>query len=135
MDVAIIVDSSSSVRRQNFETVKTFLIALVSKISVSHRATHVGVIRYNHKPFLDWDFKSDSAENLANLIEAIKKMVYKPGGTRTDKALEMAESKLFSCAGGERPNVPHVLIVITDGKTSRRSKKYEDVLRPFKVLK
>ena len=97
--------------------------------------THVGVIHYNHKSFLDWDLKNDIAENLALLIEAIKNLKYNPGGTRTDLAMDMAMSKLFTCNGGERPNVPHVVIVITDGKTSRRSKKYKDVLKPFKVKK
>lgn len=132
MDIGFIVDSSSSVRRDNFQVVKTFIINLIKSISVSHNTTHVGFIHYNHKAYLDWNFENDVAQNETLLAAAIIHVTYNPGGTRTDKALEMALSKLFTCDGGERSNVPHVLIVITDGKTSKRSKKYRDVLKPFK---
>ncbi|XP_078373834.1 coadhesin-like [Oculina patagonica] len=129
MDVGIIVDSSSSVRRDNYEHVKTFLIDLVDKMHVSHRMTHVGIIHYNHRAFLDWDFNADVAQNLVALKKAIQNLKYQPGGTRTDRGIEMASKELLP---EDRPDVPHVLLVITDGKTSRRSKKYKDVLKPFK---
>ena len=135
MDVGIIVDSSSSVRRDNFETVKNFLIKLVDKMHVSYRMTHVGVIHYNHKSFLDWNFDSDVAKNAVALKNAIKTLKYEPGGTRTDIALEMGSNEMFKSGKGERPDVPHVMLVITDGKTSKRSKKYNTVLEPFVVIK
>ena len=134
MDVGIVLDSSSSVRRDNFELVKDFLIKLVDKLSVSYRMTHVGVIHYNHNAFLDWNFNSDAAKNAALLKEAIKKLAYKPGGTRTDKGIRKAEYEMFSRGGGERPDVPHILLVITDGKTSKRSEPYKSVLKSFKVI-
>ena len=135
MDVGIIVDSSSSVRRDNFEIVKKFLIALVDKMHVSSRTTHMGVIHYNHNSYLDWNFNSDVAKNAAALKNAIKKLKYQPGGTRTDKGLDLAAKEMFKVGKGERPDVPHVMLVITDGKTSKRSKKYVEVLKPFVVIK
>ena len=133
MDVGIVVDSSSSVRRDNFERVKDFLIALVDKLHVSHRMTHVGMIRYNHRAFLDWSLSSFKAESPAALKVAIKSMSYQPGGTRTDIAMDKAWSGIFKAGSGERPDVPHILLVITDGKTSKRSRKYEEVVKPFVV--
>ena len=135
MDVAIVIDSSSSVRRDNYETVKSFLIDLVDKMHVSHRMTHVGIIHYNHKSFLDWDFSEDKAQNAAALKKAIKNLKYEPGGTRTDRGMNLASKEMFQLGHGERSNVPHVLLVITDGKTSPRSEKYKDVVKPFKVIK
>lgn len=135
MDVGIILDSSSSVRRDNYETVKKFLIKLVDNMDVNQRTTHVGIIHYNHRPFLDWNFNSDVAKNHAALKEAISKLRYQPGGTRTDKGMDLAAAKMFKPEFGERPNVPHVALVITDGKTSLRSKKYSEVLKPFVVIK
>ncbi|KAJ7391347.1 hypothetical protein OS493_018390 [Desmophyllum pertusum] len=132
MDVGIVVDSSSSVRRRNYELVKTFLIDLVDKMHVSTRLTHVAVIHYSHRAYLDWGFSSDRAQNAAALKKAIKVLKYQPGGTRTDKAMELAWNKIFKSGNGERPNVPHVLLIITDGITSRRSKPYPVVLKPFK---
>ena len=135
MDVAIVVDSSSSVRRDNFETVKVFLVKLVDQIHVSHRMTHVAVIHYNHRAMLDWDLSSDRAQNAANLKEGIMGIKYQPGGTRTDKAMESASENIFKTQHGERSNVPHVLLVITDGKTNPSSKSYSVVLKPFQVIR
>ena len=128
------VDSSSSVRRDNYEKVKKFLIDLVDKLHISYSMTHVGIIHYNHKPFLDWDFSDDRAQNAELLKKAIKALKYQPGGTRTDKGMGLASQKIFESGKGERPAVPHVMLVITDGKTSSRSKKYALVLKPFKVI-
>ncbi|KAJ7391354.1 hypothetical protein OS493_018397 [Desmophyllum pertusum] len=132
MDVGIVVDSSSSVRRNNYEKVKDFLIKLVDKMHVSTRLTHVGIIHYNHRSYLDWDFSSDRAQNVEALKKAIKNLKYQPGGTRTDKGMDLAWKDLFKSGNGERPNVPHVLLVLTDGKTSSRSKPYQEVLKPFR---
>ena len=134
MDVAIIVDTSSSVSRRNFDIVKNFLSNLVSGLPVAYRMAHVSVIHYNHRSYLDWDFRSDYAQNLTAFREAILKLIYYGGGTRTDKALEMASAKVFKSSGGSRSYVPHVLLVITDGKTSPKSKPYSVVLKPLKVI-
>ena len=58
---------------------------------------------------------------------------YTGGGTRTDRALELANSALFCPAGGDRSGVSNVLVVITDGKTNPGSKKYNLVLSPLRV--
>ena len=135
MDVGIVVDSSSSVRRDNFEKVKQFLVNLVGKLHVSHSNAHVGVIHYNHRPFLDWDFKADVAQNPIKLKAGILALRYRPGGTRTDRAMDLADEAIFRVAHGERLNVPHIMLVVTDGKTNPGSKAYQDVVKPFEVTK
>lgn len=57
MDVALVIDSSSSVRRENFDKVKEFLVKLVDELDIDDRKTHVGVVRYNHKANLLWDLE------------------------------------------------------------------------------
>ena len=39
--------------------------------------------------------------------------------TRTDLALVMALDKLFTEAGGDRPDKPNVMIILTDGKPTK----------------
>ena len=39
--------------------------------------------------------------------------------TRTDLALIMARDELFTQAGGDRPDKPNVMIVLTDGKPTK----------------
>ncbi|XP_068756342.1 matrilin-2-like isoform X2 [Montipora capricornis] len=131
MDVAIVVDTSSSVKRVNFEVVKTFIEKLVEQMPISSRMSHVAIVSYNHRAYKNWDFLSNNAQYLPSLQEAVSKLNYRPGGTRTDRGMSKA-SELFSPDEGARRDVPHVLIVITDGKTSPKSKPYSEVLKPLK---
>ena len=55
-------------------------------------------------------------------------------GTRTDKALRLADSQLFTAPAGDRPAQPNVLVVITDGRTNpQQSEPYPAVLEPLKA--
>ena len=45
----------------------------------------------------------------------------------------MADSGLFSSAGGDRADKPNVLKVITDGNTNSDRKPYPTVLEPLVV--
>lgn len=130
----MIIDSSSSVRRLNFEKVKAFLVQLVDKLDVDPSMTHVGVIHYNHRSFLDWGLNSEIAQNSALLEQALMKLGYKPGGTRTDRAILKATNELMKDSEGMRSGIPHVILVLTDGKTSSRSIPYPKALEKAKKL-
>jgi len=127
MDVGFVIDSSSSVRRENFGKVKEFMIKMIEEFDISDRKTHVGVIQYNHKSYLLWNLGKKDYYNKDQLKKAIEGIKFKPGGTRTDLALEMAGNQLLG-GPGHRAGVPHILLVLTDGKTSSRSKPYKDIL-------
>jgi hypothetical protein len=53
--------------------------------------------------------------NVASFNEAVDNIPYMGSITRLDKALELAQSDLFSVANGDRPGVPNVLIALVDG--------------------
>lgn len=55
------------------------------------------------------------------------------GGTRTDLALASANSEFFCNHCTQRPSVPKVLLVLTDGKSSYSSTPAKDVAQPMKV--
>ena len=58
------------------------------------------------------------------------------GGTRTDRALELAAEDFFGWEdSGDRPNKPNVLIVLTDGDTNEGSKPFSQVIPPLDVSK
>ena len=59
-------------------------------------------------------------------MAAIEKAPYLKGGTLTGKALGFAKVELFDKTG--RLDVPKVLIVMTDGKST------DDVVKPAKIL-
>lgn len=43
-------------------------------------------------------------------------------GTRIDKAEKIARDELFTPGGGDRPNVPNLLIIFTDGRSTGEDK-------------
>ena len=56
------------------------------------------------------------------------------GGTRTDRALELAAEEFFGWEdSGDRPDKPNVLIVLTDGDTNEGSKPFDQVTPPLDV--
>ncbi|XP_032235489.2 coadhesin [Nematostella vectensis] len=132
LDVGIVVDSSASVHRENFFKVKEFLDKLVSELEIGPSKSHVGLVRYNEVADTLWDFNGAENNNLKSLKDAIEKIEYLPGGTRTDLALKKVNEDIFSPMGGARKDVPQVLVVITDGKTNQRSEPYSSVLQPLK---
>ena len=74
----------------------------------------------------------------AQSIDAIKSkadsLPHIRGGTRTDRALELAAEDFFGWEdSGDRPDKPNVLLVLTDGDTNEGSKPFNQVIPPLDV--
>lgn len=133
MDIGVIMDRSGSVGAANFEKAKQFIISLVHKLQISSHGTRIGIIPYHSDAQVAVKFADVAHQSPDAMTRLIKGIPYTSGMTRTDKAIEMADSQLFSNAGGLRSDKPNVLIVMTDGKTNSGSKPYSAVLAPLKV--
>lgn len=116
-DIGIILDKSTSVEEENLETVIDFLKELVQQFNPSPQEDHFGLITFNNKASLEFDFKTREYQGMSALLA---KLDSEKGGleddTYTDEALKMAEELLFSVAGGDRSDKPNVLLVLTDGE-------------------
>ena len=133
MDVAVIMDRSGSVGKKNFEKAKEFVISLVHKLQISSHGTRIGIIPYHSEAQLAVKFADVAHQTPDAMTKLIKGIPYTSGMTRTDVAIELANSQLFTGAGGQRSDKPNVLIVMTDGHTNPESKPYKTVLAPLKV--
>ncbi len=133
MDIAVIIDASESVEKENFIICKKFVASLTKEFDVSKKGTHFGVIVFSDDAKLPISFKNAQYYDAEKLRKKIMSLNYINKHTRTDKALEKASSELFSDEGGDRTDKPNVLIVITDGNTHQDSKPYPTVLAPFKA--
>lgn len=120
-------------RKSNFIKAKEFVQLLISHFTVSSKATHFGIITYSTNSRLEFDFANAKYHDIVELKKRVMEISYPGSWTRTDKALEMAATKLFTVAGGDRNDKPNILIVLTDGKTNRGSKPYPEVLQPLQV--
>lgn len=106
MDIAFVVDSSGSIGRRNWEIVKRFLKALVSKLDVSPAATHLAVISFSTNPKVELRF--NSVQNTDEVNRKLDDMLWQRGFTYTDKALLLADRVLFQISNGMRSSVPKV---------------------------
>jgi len=117
LDVGVILDASGSVQGPNFVLMKKFIVALTKKYSVSPAEVHFGAIHYSHWPYLDWKIEDASGFSNANIAAKFMGIPYIQGGTRTERALALAQSQFF-CKGCGRPGVQKALVVLTDGKNN-----------------
>ena len=117
LDIGIVLDKSKSVKINNLKIVINFLKNLVKEFHPAPDADHFGFITFNKKASLVFDFADSEYHDKDALQAKISNEPIKLGWeTRTDLALIMARDELFTAAGGDRPDKPNVMLVITDGK-------------------
>ena len=133
MDVGVVLDRSGSVGAANFQKAREFVTKLVHELQISSQGTRVGIIAYHSSASLIVNFANHAAQEPNAMAAKIGSIHYSGGGTRTDEALELASTHLFTSAGGDRADKPNVLIVMSDGKTNSGSKPYSQVVNPLLV--
>jgi len=115
-DVVIILDSSTSIARPDFSKQLRFLSDFVNQFKIGPQASQVGVISFSNNEVLNFHLNRYATK--AELQDAILKIKQIGGGTNTHKPLEYVRTKMFVPAGGDRPDVRNLCIVITDGQSS-----------------
>jgi len=106
MDIAFIIDSSGSIGKRNWERMKRFLKALVSKLDVSDSVTHIAAVAYSDNPEVVMRFNNFQGVDQVNRL--FDEMRWQRGFTYTDKALLLADTDLFQTSNGMRPDVAKV---------------------------
>uniref|UniRef100_W5N2C8 von Willebrand factor A domain-containing protein 2 n=1 Tax=Lepisosteus oculatus TaxID=7918 RepID=W5N2C8_LEPOC len=113
VDVLFLLDGSYSVGKGGFERSKHFALKLTDALDISPERVRVGVIQYSSTPRLE--FSLDSCPTRDELKQRLKKLSFKGGSTQTGLALKYVIRKGFP--GGRNTTIPHVLIILTDGKS------------------
>ena len=94
VDVVFLADSSGSIGKNNFQMVKQILLRLIRHYSVSESYARIGIIKYHSFPRRVVNLLQSQKLGFLNLERKIRKMRYTKGGTRTGKALAMADKML-----------------------------------------
>lgn len=108
LDVGILLDSSEDISSANWNRITSFtkyLIGTFPKISSSPDGTRFGLITYSRDPAVHFNFRTLQGNRLTrgNVQKLIESAPRRPGTKRrTDSALELAETDLFSTKGGAR---------------------------------
>ena len=132
--MAFLVDKTDSIGVEHFMLPKGFLLQLIDTLSIGPTATHTGFVLFAKHPQVLHTFadtKYHSNEKVHHLIESIPAKL----GKRTfiDRALKAADESLFTEEGGDRPEFPNVLILLTDGRTNPKSEPFSNIIPSLKV--
>ena len=128
-----LLDSSVSVGTTNFDKQKNFIADFAGTFDIGPNAVRVGVVTFASAA--NNEFTLNAFQNRDETINAINSIEYIFGGTRTDLALKYATENSFTVASGDRPEVPNILIVITDGKSNEPelTRQESDILHQLGV--
>lgn len=131
MDLVLMVDSSLSVREQDFEQIKVAMINLVEQLDIGPKRVRVAFLSYSTSVKVGATLE-DIYQDKQSLINRISEMEYLAlkygGGTNTGQAI--AESRKIIQAS-PRPEAPRVAVIFTDGA----SQDYDHVIRETDLLK
>ncbi|XP_057304151.1 uncharacterized protein LOC130641387 isoform X2 [Hydractinia symbiolongicarpus] len=116
IDIVLLVDGSSSIIPYWLD-VKSFLKKLVKRFNVNGTETNIAIILYSSTPQRELDLNGNQG-----LVEAVIDMM-KPltGGTRIDLALEFVSEQILAPGHSDRPDVPDVVVLLTDGESDKGS--------------
>ncbi|KAL9863066.1 matrilin-3 isoform 2-T2 [Geothlypis trichas] len=117
LDLLFIVDSSRSVRPEEFEKVKLLLSEVINTLDVGERMTRVAVMNYASTVKVEFPLRTHFDK--ASLKEAVSCIVPLSAGTMTGLAIQTAMEEVFTEEMGARPatfSIPRVAIVVTAGR-------------------
>ncbi|XP_018590223.2 cochlin [Scleropages formosus] len=118
VNLAFLIDGSSSVGDNNFRLVLEFIASVARNFEISDTGSRVGAVQFTYDQKMEFDFNEHTDKDRA--LMAIQAIRYMSGGTATGEAITYAVSNLFKKATSGK----NFLIIITDGQS------YDDVRGP-----
>ena len=116
-----VLDASTSVTAPNFELMKDFVKDFLFIADIDNGNVRVGIIIYSTEDYVQ--FQLNSYRSKVEIFEAIDNIPYRYGSTNTADALNTMRTEMFTRANGDRPNVPNICIVVTDGVSNINSRR------------
>lgn len=126
-DLLFLLDSSGSVSYYEFSRIKEFIAELLLPFTFGPHDVQTGIVHISTMPILEFPF--DRHLSTGAIQHAIRNIQQVMGDTNTGKTLSFAKEKLFTAEAGARPNVPKVLVWVTDGFST------DDISQPMQLLK
>lgn len=102
--------------KKDFEKEKEVIKKVAATFDVGQTKSHLGLISFSSNAHVRVKF--GDYLDLRAFQDAVDKIPFAAGGTRFDKAFGVAANELFSPNGGVRPDLPKVMVILTDGRQS-----------------
>ncbi|XP_008284514.1 matrilin-4 isoform X2 [Stegastes partitus] len=118
VDLVFLIDSSRSVRPHEFETMRKFMIDILNTLDIGLNATRVGVVQYSSQVRSEFSLKAHA--KLESMVKGINQIIPLAQGTMTGLAIKYVMTEAFTAEAGDRPKVPNVAVIVTDGRPQDR---------------
>lgn len=116
LDIAFIVDASSSVGNDQFRLVVDYIKSVLSTTDIDGGKVHAAVLTYSTDVAVHInlnDFKTRK-----EFYGALDGIPYIPGWTNAAEALRTVRTQVFTPKTGDRVEVNNVALLITDGQSN-----------------
>ena len=122
-DIVFVVDSSGSILEgpqgpiDNWQLTLNFIINIVNNLEITSDRNRVGLVTFGNRGYNE--FFLNSHDNVDDLVAAINMTGHRDENTNTSGGLYVARTQQFLTSRGDRADVQNVVILITDGKSTR----------------
>ncbi|GAB1601230.1 collagen alpha-4(VI) chain-like [Argonauta hians] len=115
-DIIFVADESTSIWDPDYKKQIDFIVNFVKDTVVGRNSTQIGMVSFSTNVVNRFNLRAKPSR--AAVISSLQHLKQLHGDTYTAKALEYVRTQGFSTSNGGRPNVPHIIIVITDGQST-----------------
>lgn len=117
-DVVFMLDASRSIRDGDFNKILVFVDGVARRLGTWHAHTRVAVLTYSDTSHVAFYLgESRSAAAISEAIMSVAPPATR-GQTNTVAALHAMREQMFLRERGDRPGVPNVGVLVTDGFSS-----------------
>ena len=118
-DVAFLLDSSGSIRDEDWELLINFVKQVVGSLLISEQDIHVAAVRYSTNARVQ--FGLDASYVTSEIQRRLDSIEKRDGQTNLREAIQITASQVFSGPrNGDRTDAPDVMVIISDGRTDDR---------------
>jgi len=114
MDLIVVLDSSSSVNKTNWDRMIEFTSGVFSQFMLNEDFVQVFVMRYNKYVDMENQLLLRNNETQEECLQALKTIPYNGIGTHTGNAMRYVKNEML-LRDQIRDDKPHVVLLITDG--------------------
>ncbi|CAD5113974.1 DgyrCDS3137 [Dimorphilus gyrociliatus] len=114
IDLAILVDSSSSIGVKHFHLILQFTSSIIQELDIDYGQARVSLTTFSTKSTIHFYLNKFNSNNAA--LQALKYIQYIYGISNVTAALENVTNNVFHYSKGDRRNAENILLLITDGR-------------------
>ena len=120
-DLVFLLDSSGSMSTSEFQQMKDFVKDFISDADVDGGNVRVAVNVFSKESNIEFNLNTHSSK--ADILAAVDAIDYKGGSTNVADGILTTRTEMFAVANGDRPGVDNIIILMSDGKSTKNTKR------------